>query len=62
MTRMGGESLAVRPLAADQVRVSLGIEDAQGFVHHYDDIVTSTEAVTGALRLLAHMEVRNVLA
>lgn len=60
MTRSGG-SVEIRPLSGDQVRVSLGIEDAQGFVHHYDDIVTSSDAVTGALRLLAHMEVRTLL-
>jgi len=51
----------VRPLGGDEVRVSVEVEDAQGFVHHYDDIVTTSGAATGALRLLAHMGVRNVL-
>lgn len=49
-------------LRADDVRVSLVIEDAHGFVHHYDDIMTTSQAATDALKTLAHVGVKNVVA
>jgi len=43
------------------VRVSVVIEDAQGFVHHYDDIVTTSQAATDALKTLAHVRAKTVV-
>ncbi|MFF7293663.1 hypothetical protein ACFY9N_14130 [Microbacterium sp. NPDC008134] len=48
-------------LGPDEVRVSIVIEDALGFVHHYDDIVTTSEAATAALKTLAHIRVKTVV-
>lgn len=48
-------------LDALQVRVSVVIEDAHGFVHHYDDIVTTSQAATDALKTLAHVRAKTVV-
>lgn len=48
-------------LDTQQVRVTVVIEDAHGFVHHYDDIVTTSQAATDALKTLAHVRASSVL-
>lgn len=48
-------------LSPHEVRVSVVIEDAQGFVHHYDDIVTTSQAATDALKTLAHVRAKTVV-
>jgi hypothetical protein len=48
-------------LDTQQVRVTVVIEDAHGFVHHYDDIVTTSQAATDALKTLAHVRAKTVV-
>lgn len=47
-------------LETQQVRVTVVIEDAHGFVHHYDEIVTTSQAATDALKALAHVRTKTV--
>ncbi|MFK3835000.1 hypothetical protein [Microbacterium sp. NPDC087868] len=41
--------------------MSIVIEDGHGFVHHYDDIITTSGAATEALMTLAHVRTKTVL-